>query len=69
MYMYRKFKATRKVDGVVVRCCQEDEENFFVYAKNRSRYGRRYTKEDFLNLFEEIIGPSEKERWEKAYGE
>ena len=65
--MYRKFKATRKVDGVVVRCCQEDEENFFVYAKGRSRYGRRYTKEDFLNLFEEIIGPSEKERWEKAY--
>ena len=64
--MFRRFKAKGKHSGEIVRCL-EDGDSIFVYCKRSKRYGHYHTKEQFASMYEEIIGPSEKERWEKAY--
>lgn len=64
--MFRRFKAKGKHSGEIVRCL-ENKDGIFVYCKRSSRYGYNYTKEQFSSMYEEIVGQSEKEKWEKAY--
>lgn len=58
---YKKYQCKKKSTGTVFRFQKESSEAVFVFAKGRSRYGWRYTTEQFLSLYEPIIKTPEEE--------
>lgn len=53
--VFEKFKAKRS-NGDVVRCMREENGTVFVFGKRKTRYGTRYTDEQFENYYVIIEG-------------
>lgn len=62
--IWEKFKA-RRSNGDVVRCMREENGTVFVFGKRKTRYGTRYTDEQFEKCYVIVEGADSALLWEK----
>ena len=62
--IFEKFKA-RRSNGDVVRCMREENGTVFVFGKRKTRYGTRYTDEQFEKCYVIVEGADPALLWEK----
>lgn len=62
--VFEKFKAKRS-NGDVVRCMREENGTVFVFGKRKTKYGTRYTGEQFEKYYVIIEGADPAMLWEK----
>lgn len=62
--IFEKFKA-RRSNGDVVRCMREENGTVFVFGKRKTRYGTRYTDEQFKKCYVIVEGADPALLWEK----
>ena len=56
---------TSKLSQVKARYEIEPDGHYFVFGKRRRKYGRRYTKEEFLDIFVPDAEKDETTQWHK----
>ena len=62
--IFEKFKA-RRSNGDIVRCMREENGTVFVFGKRKTRYGTRYTDEQFEKCYVIVEGADPAMLWEK----
>jgi len=61
---YSKFRVS-DANGVSFRAMIEPDGRVFLFRPRSSRYGRRYSQDEFVALFTYVKGTSEAEQWQK----
>ena len=61
MKPYRKYRA-KDSEGKTVRISKTPEDEIFLYAKGRSRYGNYFTKEHGCAMFDLVDTPEKEEQ-------